>query len=229
MESYYAHPRTELLPFIPAQAMTILDVGCGDGSFGHLLQRRRPGCRVIGVEPAQVTFLTARSRLWRTYKTTAEAFLSTYNGNFDLICFNDVLEHLVEPWNQIRACHRLLLPGRGLVVASVANIRCYPAIKEILLHGDFPCQDSGIFDRRHVRFFTRKSVTRVFVECGFTVDKLQGINPISSRLVAGLSRLSPGRFQDLLFPQFALLARGVAQASSPSSSSGVPPRLCDNK
>lgn len=35
---------------LPASARTVLDVGCGDGTLGHLVMRRRPELHVVGIE-----------------------------------------------------------------------------------------------------------------------------------------------------------------------------------
>ena len=43
------HERRELVPFVPARARTVVDVGCGSGLFGSVL--RRPGLRAVGIEP----------------------------------------------------------------------------------------------------------------------------------------------------------------------------------
>ena len=37
-EDYFSHQRVELLEFLPEQFSTVLDVGCGEGSFLKLLQ-----------------------------------------------------------------------------------------------------------------------------------------------------------------------------------------------
>jgi tRNA G46 methylase TrmB len=36
-ESYFQQERQEMLRYIPQQSSTILEVGCGGGSFGQLL------------------------------------------------------------------------------------------------------------------------------------------------------------------------------------------------
>src|SRR5262249_46290274 len=46
---YYAEVRDDVLPFVPATARDVLEIGCGRGLTGELLQRTL-GCRVTGVE-----------------------------------------------------------------------------------------------------------------------------------------------------------------------------------
>ncbi len=210
--AYYSHPRAELLPFIPPGVQTVLDLGCGEGAFGQLLQRQR-GCRVTGVEPCPAAFAVAAARLHNAHLDSAEAFLAACAGRFDLICFNDLLEHLVDPWTQLRACHRLLDPTGGFVLASVPNIRFYFALKELILRADFPYQAAGTFDRTHLRFFTRKSLRRLFAESGYAVICCQGINQLRSRRFTWPNRLLFGLLDELLSPQFAVLASPVSRRS----------------
>ncbi|MDQ3132900.1 MAG: methionine biosynthesis protein MetW [Acidobacteriota bacterium] len=40
-EEYYNADRRELLEFIPGDAKTFLDIGCGSGNFGQLVKKER--------------------------------------------------------------------------------------------------------------------------------------------------------------------------------------------
>lgn len=128
--SYYSHSRREMLEFIPLGVHQVLDMGCGGGEFGKLLQTER-GCRVTGVEPCLDAFTVAQTKLHRVFLSSAESFLASHRDRYDLICFNDVLEHFVAPWAQLRACRRLLEPTRGVILASVPNIRYYLALSAL--------------------------------------------------------------------------------------------------
>jgi 2-polyprenyl-3-methyl-5-hydroxy-6-metoxy-1,4-benzoquinol methylase len=203
---YFEHARVEMLPFIPAGIQDALDIGCGEGRFGEALQSAR-GCRVTGVEPFPAAAAQAQARLYKVFCSSAESFLSSHEGKFDVISFNDVLEHLVDPWVQLQTCRRLLkLPG-GLVIASLPNIRFLFALREIVLRRDFPYESAGIFDRTHLRFFTSRSMIRLFEESGFEVLRCEGINGLTDRRYTWVNRLTLRLFEDTLFTQFALVAK----------------------
>ena len=204
--SYFSHSRTEILPFVPEGIEDALDIGCGEGRFGDALQNAC-GCRVTGVEPSPTAAAQAQTRLYRVLCSSAEGCLSSMDGKFDVIFFNDVLEHLLDPWAQLHECRRLLRPHGGSIIASLPNIRFLFALQEIMLRRDFPYQDSGIFDRTHVRFFTTKSMIRLFEESGFVVERCEGINGLTSRRYTWANRLTFRRFEDLLFPQYVVLAQ----------------------
>ena len=37
---YYGHTRSEMIEFIPPQSSTILEVGCGQGSFAKVIKQK---------------------------------------------------------------------------------------------------------------------------------------------------------------------------------------------
>ena len=195
-----------MLPFVPEGIQDALDIGCSEGRFGEALQSAR-GCRVTGVEPFPAAAALAKTRLYKVFCSSAESFLSSHEGKFDVIFFNDVLEHLVDPWAQLRACCRLLKSPGGLIIASLPNIRFLFALQEIVFRRDFPYEDAGIFDRTHLRFFTSKSMISVLESSGFEVLRRQGINGLESRRYTWANRLTLRHFEDMLFPQFVTVAR----------------------
>jgi len=203
--SYYSHARIEILPFVPEGIQDALEIGCSEGRFGEALQSAR-GCRVTGVEPFPAAAAQAQTRLHRVFCSTAESYLSSAEGQYDAVFFNDVLEHLMAPWAQLQACHRLLKSPGGVVIASLPNIRFLLALREIVIRRDFPCEEAGIFDRTHVKFFTRKSMIRLFEESGFTVGRCEGINGLTARRYTWANRLTFRKFEDLLYPQYVILA-----------------------
>ena len=125
------------------------------------------------------------------------------DATFDCIVFNDVIEHVVDPWTMLRKAERHLAPD-GLIVASIPNIRYYIVVRDLLLRGRWEYADWGVLDRTHLRFFTRESISRLFPDCGYTIEQLTPINPIKLRRAA---LLTTRWFRDLRYQQFAVVAR----------------------
>jgi hypothetical protein len=75
------------------------------------------------------------------------------------------------------------------------------------LKKDWQYKDDGILDITHFRFFTKKSIERMFTNAGYKIVSIEGINPTGSIKVKLLGWLSFGLFADAKFMQFATVAR----------------------
>jgi len=205
VEGYFAHSRAEMLPFVPDGVMKVLDVGCGEGGFGALLKESR-GAEVVGIEMNVESATKAERVLDRVSCASASNFAFRELGLFDCIVFNDVLEHLEDPWEVLVAARHALSPA-GHVVISLPNVRFFPVLYNLIAQGDWKYEDSGVLDKTHLRFFTRKSIVEMLSSAGFRVVKLEGLNWENTPLyVRALNRLFRGKFHDLSYPQFAILA-----------------------
>lgn len=93
------------------------------------------------------------------------------------------------------------------MVASLPNLRYWEALAHIVWEGDFRYREEGIFDRTHLRFFTKKSIPRLFEEADFSVVSLQGVNANYGRKVKLLNLLTGNRFEDSKYWQFVVVAK----------------------
>ncbi len=186
----------------------MLDVGCGVGAFGAACKDRL-GCEARGIEFVPEIGALAQERLDKVFIGDAMEILPTLPpSSFDLVSFTDVLEHLVEPAEALRRTLPLLTPG-GRILASIPNIRHWDALLNIVRDKDFPYQDFGIFDRTHLRFFTKKSLPRLFEDAGCEIERLEGINPTPSRKLRMLNLLTFNRWEDCKYLQFVIVAKAA--------------------
>jgi 2-polyprenyl-3-methyl-5-hydroxy-6-metoxy-1,4-benzoquinol methylase len=209
---YYSNPRPELLPFIPASIKKVLDVGCGSGSFGSALKNIYH-CEAWGIEPNQEAANIAKGKLDKVINHSFSKDLPELAGEkFDAILFNDVLEHLVNPKDVLLSCKRFLNPN-GHIIASIPNIRWYPAILSLLRYKDFKYQPSGVMDETHLRFFTKKSMIRLFEETGYNIIKIEGINKDNDyKYFNMLNFLLFNTQEDMKYPQFVIVAKNLNAA-----------------
>lgn len=204
--SYYGHERLEILPYIPENIQNVLDVGCSNGAFGAMLKAER-SCTVWGVEPNKSAAVEAEKVLDKVINGLFSKDVSELiSQKFDAIFFNDVLEHLIEPDEALITCKSLLNPN-GYIIASIPNIRFYPVILCLLRYKDFKYEEAGVMDKTHMRFFTEKSMYRLFESCGYNVTKAVGINKHSNfKYFNILNFLLFGSQEDMKFPQFLIVA-----------------------
>lgn len=216
---YGGSERRDVLPFVPDPCVRLLDIGCGTGSFGAMLKRER-GVEVWGVEPDPERARIASSRLDRVIPAFFTPEIDLPPGGFDVITFNDSLEHFPDPDPPLTLCKRFLASA-GVVVCSLPNFRFVHNLEHVLLHGDFRYEDDGIRDRTHLRFFTRKSMRNLFESHGFEILQQQGIHAdwwgegeLWRRL---LFRLLPRITDDMRYVQFVNVLRLRERGTVPTN------------
>lgn len=172
--------RPEVAPYLPRSARTVLEIGCGRGGFGPTLRSvYGPHARLVGVEAVPEAAAAARSA--GDFDEVVVGFFpeALARQRFDLIVLNDVLEHMLDPWAALRACHDFLTP-QGRVLASVPSIQYAPVVWQ-LVRGRWDYTEAGTLDRTHVRFFTRATMVEMFQDAGYLVQTCAGIAPIGAR------------------------------------------------
>jgi 2-polyprenyl-3-methyl-5-hydroxy-6-metoxy-1,4-benzoquinol methylase len=205
-DTYYGHDRNEIFPYIPENLQTALDIGCGNGAFGSLLKAKR-SCTVWGIEPNSVAAVAAEKKLDRVINGLfSKDMPELASEKFDAIFFNDVLEHLIEPGETLIDCKNLLNVN-GCIVASIPNVRWYPVVLSLLRYRDFKYEEAGVMDKTHLRFFTLKSMYRLFEDSGYRVVKAVGINKTTDfKYFNILNFLLFKSQEDMKFPQFVIVA-----------------------
>lgn len=179
---YFEIANLEILRIVdqlPTQ-LRVLDVGCGSGVHGAELQRRYQHS-ITGVDISKASIEKARSRIDAAYVADVKqpcAYPFTTSPKFDLIIFSDILEHLYDPAQVLRA-HLSLLKPEGHVVISIPNVAIWNVRLE-LLFGRFRYQATGTLDRTHIRFFDRRSYRELISGVGLHAER--------TRITPGLLR-----------------------------------------
>lgn len=203
---YYGHPRREMAGFVPQGTKVMLDIGCGAGAFAAGLKQDGRQVEIWGVEMCPEAAKLAAEVLDEVLVGDFASVLPELPlGRFDCIVLNDVLEHVVHPEEVLRRIKPLLAPG-ATVVASIPNVRHFFNVLNLVVHGRWDYTDEGILDRTHLRFFTRSSMKRMFLESGFQVESMHGINPTGSLKFKLMNLLTLGQWSDMKFLQFAVVA-----------------------
>ena len=205
-DDYYVQTRPEMLQYIPSTARHILEAGCASGLFGMQL-KQRSNAEVWGIEFDPESAKSAREKLDHVLcGDISELIDELPDEYFDCIIFNDVLEHLVDPFN-ILLKSKSKLNKDGMVVCSIPNIRFLYTLKRFVINKEWKYEDAGIMDKTHLRFFTKKSIDHMFTSLGYKILKLEGINGINSWKFSVLNFLSLGNLSDTRYLQYACVAK----------------------
>lgn len=149
----------------------ILELGC---SSGYLTQRFQENKNLVDiVEIDQDDIKKASKYANKTFAGSLEEseFLSSINGNYDVVVAADVLEHLSSP-EKILAMIKKVLNKEGRLVISIPNVACWPIRKELFFNGKFEYTETGVLDKTHLRFYTFNTIGKLLKENGFQVKKI---------------------------------------------------------
>lgn len=158
-------------------AGSVLEIGCSTGFFSRHL--REQGSRVVGVELDQQAAEKARLVCERVICGDIEstAVQQQVGERFDAVLLGDVIEHLIEPAELLASIRREWLVPGGRVVLSIPNAGHWIFRREVLL-GRFPYRQYGLFDRNHLRFYTRRSLLELVSKQGYQIEQMENsINP----------------------------------------------------
>ena len=97
---------------------------------------------------------------------------------------------MYNPWQALVKLRPLLKP-RGVVLASIPNVRNYTILAQ-LVQGDFAYAGAGILDITHIRFFSWRGIQRLFGETGYKIEQATcNMDPRSQHLLEGLKQPPP--------------------------------------
>jgi 2-polyprenyl-3-methyl-5-hydroxy-6-metoxy-1,4-benzoquinol methylase len=144
----------------------ILDLGCSGGLLSE--KARELGHHVVAVDAYEAEGVRRR------VDTFVQADLNqgipdevAIPGEYDIVLCADVLEHLARP-EALLAEIGPLLARHGMLIASVPNVSHWYVRARVAL-GLFDYDQRGILDQTHMRFFTRRSMSRRLRDAGFEI------------------------------------------------------------
>lgn len=202
--NYYGNTRPEVVAFIPKNIKTILDVGCGKGNFLKSV-KDLTDAETWGIElvPGVVN---QDNNINNVIIGKIEDIVSQIpDSYFDCITFNDVLEHLFDP-TQLLIDIKPKLKDNGLLIASIPNVRFIDNIFNLIVKKDWEYKNFGILDFTHVRFFTQRSMQRMFKNAGYLLISQNGINKNTSFKFKLFNILTLGFFVDTQYLQFICIS-----------------------
>jgi 2-polyprenyl-3-methyl-5-hydroxy-6-metoxy-1,4-benzoquinol methylase len=149
----------------------ILDVGCGCGANARAVKERSPTARVVGIEPNDRAVVLARAVCDEVFHGTFDAWAALVRDEerFDAVVLSDVLEHVADPIPFVRSIADAPCLREALWIVSVPNYAVWYN-RVTTLFGVQHYAWSGLWDRTHLRFYTRRTVRELLEYCGLSVE-----------------------------------------------------------
>ena len=139
----------------------MLDVGAAQGILGQSLAA--DGLIIDAVEPHPTWAAHAQPYYRHVYASGVEAVVLPAQI-YRLIVCADVLEHTVDPVAVLRKLRDAAAPDATFII-SLPNV-AHIAARLLLLCGQFPQMERGIFDRTHLHFYTRRTAIAMLHSAG---------------------------------------------------------------
>jgi ubiquinone/menaquinone biosynthesis C-methylase UbiE len=159
----------------------ILDVGCGDGYYLHLLSNIGTPLKLAGTDFDKAGLTKARQNLGKNiplYHADLMKRLPFKTNTFDKIVMSEVAEHLPNDIRGLKEVRRVLKPD-GILALTVPNHN-YPLfwdpINWLLEHFLGTHISSGFFAglwNQHERLYTPEEIKEVVEKAGFKVNTIK--------------------------------------------------------
>lgn len=151
----------------------ILDVGCSNGEFMFLAQKK--GFKTYGVEVNKNTANTAINHGLNVFNGTLEE-AKFQDGFFSVVFLGDVLEHVINPIELLKECNRILRKG-GVLIVATPNTNCFFVQSTYLFHKWFGFPWPVLIPPYHTFVFSDSNLEKILLVENFKKVKAEYLRP----------------------------------------------------
>jgi len=151
----------------------LYDVGAGFGTFCEEIKKLKTFQKVIAIEPSRSLAKTCRDKGIEVIEKTIED--ADLQGGANVITNFELIEHLFDPEDFIKSCHKALVFG-GLFIMTTPNIKGF----DLMTLGSI---SNNIVGPNHLNYFHPTSITKLLARCGFEVLEILTPGKLDAELV----------------------------------------------
>ena len=155
---------------------SVFDIGCGNGALCHALFQE--GYHIAGMEYDQQGYDIARQSYpaieffhGSVYEAN-EQIREAYPSGFDCVISTEVIEHLFSPQELPLFATQLLKPQGLLIISTPYHGYVKNCLISLLNGWDVHC--SPLWEGGHIKFWSRKTLTKLLRNNGFCVMEFHG-------------------------------------------------------
>lgn len=151
----------------------ILELGCATGFMSRYFTKEKQ-CQVYGVDIDKKALAIAKKYCHKTILGNLDN-PTTWNKikqfkPFDVVFASSVIEHLINPKNQLQLIKQVLKP-KGILIITVPNVAHWRMRLQLML-GKWDYQAFGLLDKNHLRFFTYFTFQQLLKNAGFKINTI---------------------------------------------------------
>ncbi len=187
--------RLEAIVSVLPRPGKVLDVGCASGAFVEVA--RRHGIEAWGAEAVAAAVEAAPDDV-RRFLLVKDVERESVDGQYDLVTFFDVIEHMRDPRVFIESVHRMLLPGGAIALTCPDRGHYLRTLMGARWPHYQPFQHFHLFGRSDLRRFLEAAGFDIVAEgpvgkvltYDYLSQQLQANNPLLSRLLRSAGRIA---------------------------------------
>jgi 2-polyprenyl-3-methyl-5-hydroxy-6-metoxy-1,4-benzoquinol methylase len=157
-----------------ANARSILDAGCGNGSLSGTLAEA--GFQVTGVDADQAGVALARNRFPAANFTIGSFLDPPPRQDFDMVVSTEVVEHLYSPHELADYCFSALRPGGTLVISTPYH--GYLKNLALSLLGKWDKHHTALWHGGHIKFWSKSTLGLLLEKSGFEIEGFLGVGRV---------------------------------------------------
>jgi ubiquinone/menaquinone biosynthesis C-methylase UbiE len=151
---------------------TVLDVGCGTGTFEHLILQTQPEQAITGVDLSAGMLAIARQKCQGYpqvgFTLAAATDLPFADCSFDRVVTASALHHFADPQAALQEMRRVLKPKGELVILDWCNDDWRCRVYDFVLRR---------FDPAHQRCYTQAELHGLLAGAGYQVQRTSRFSP----------------------------------------------------
>ncbi|MBR8829290.1 MAG: class I SAM-dependent methyltransferase [Gomphosphaeria aponina SAG 52.96 = DSM 107014] len=168
----FTHAHNYLIPQLTKiisgkQKLTILDIGCGNGSLSNYLAKK--GHQVVGIEESASGIEIASANFSNCTFIQGSIYDFPYarvGKDFDLVISVEVIEHLLYPRELLRVAKNCLKPEGQILITTPDH--GYWKNLALALAGAMDKHFTVLWDGGHIKFFSVNTLSQLLKEEQFT-------------------------------------------------------------
>lgn len=149
----------------------VLDAAAGEGLFSEPLKAAGYDVTPVDIDPSRL-----EARGWKATKADLNQPLPFGAGEFDFVVSSETIEHLENPFQFVRECHRVLKPGGTLVLTTPnvmdLNSRLSFTLVGMRSTGSSPLDERAPSGYHHQNLMTFFELRYALMSAGFSIEAI---------------------------------------------------------